>query len=58
MDCANLPRCIALPVQHGLATLHEMQTVYGLEDCYDMLELMAVDNYNAHQWREFERKRP
>lgn len=30
----------------GLATLHELDTVYGLEDVYDLLELTAVDAYN------------
>jgi len=28
------------------ATLHEMQTVYGLEDVYDMLEVAMVDAHN------------
>jgi len=30
----------------GLATLYEMQTVYGLEDVYDLLEIVVVDAYN------------
>ena len=29
-----------------LATLHELQTVYGIKDLYDLLEVLAVDNYN------------
>lgn len=29
-----------------MATLHEMQTVYGLEDVYDLLEIILVDNHN------------
>ena len=29
-----------------LATLHELQTVYGLEDVYDLLEIAQVDAYN------------
>jgi len=28
------------------ATLHELQTVYSLEDAYDMLEVIRVDNHN------------
>lgn len=24
----------------------ELQTIYGLEDLYDFLEIIAVDNYN------------
>jgi len=26
--------------------LHELQTVYGLEDAYDLLEIADVDAYN------------
>lgn len=29
-----------------LATLHELQTVYGLEDLYDLLEVALVDAHN------------
>lgn len=29
-----------------MATLHEVQTVYGLEDIYDLLEIILVDNHN------------
>jgi 4-diphosphocytidyl-2C-methyl-D-erythritol kinase len=29
-----------------LATLHELSTVYSLQDCYDMLDIMAVDAHN------------
>ncbi|QPF88425.1 hypothetical protein IC762_17800 [Bradyrhizobium genosp. L] len=30
-----------------LATLHELQTVYGTEDLEDMLEIVQVDAENA-----------
>jgi len=29
-----------------MATLHELQSVYGAEDLYNMLEILVVDNYN------------
>lgn len=29
-----------------LASLHELETVYGLEDLYDLLEIAAVDAAN------------
>lgn len=29
-----------------MATLHELSTVYGIEDAYDMLEVIFVDNEN------------
>jgi hypothetical protein len=35
-----------------MATLHELQTVYGVQDAYNMLEIAVVDNYNAALARE------
>jgi hypothetical protein len=29
-----------------MATLHELQTVYGLRDLWDMLEILSVDAHN------------
>ncbi|WP_236002294.1 transcription elongation factor GreA [Paraburkholderia elongata] len=34
-------------VSRKLATLHELQTVYGAQDLYDLLEVIIVDDYNA-----------
>jgi hypothetical protein len=34
-------------VSRRLATLHELQTVYGAEDLYNLLEVIAVDAHNA-----------
>lgn len=48
IDYANVPKAIARVVSNRLATLHELQTVYGGEDLYDMLEIMAVDTYNRN----------
>ena len=36
-----------MTVATRLATLHELQTVYGLEDVYDMLEIAIVDAHNS-----------
>ena len=30
----------------GLATLHELNTVYSLEDLYDLIEIASVEAYN------------
>jgi hypothetical protein len=30
----------------GLATLHELQTIYGLKDLYDMVEVASVNRFN------------
>ena len=36
-------RCTMSVVSSRLATLHELDTVYSVEDCYDLLEVLAVD---------------
>lgn len=33
-------------ISSGKATLHELDTVYGLQDVYDMLEITTVDAHN------------
>lgn len=33
-------------ISSRLATLNELQTVLGVEDLYDLLEVIAVDRYN------------
>lgn len=36
----------------GRATLIELQTVYGLEDVYDLLEIARVEGYNERLAQE------
>ncbi len=36
-----------------MATLAEMGGVYGLEDVWDMLEILSIDNYNQRLWSKF-----
>jgi len=45
-DYPNLTIVIGRAISSRLATLHELQTVYGLEDVYDLLEVEAVDGFN------------
>lgn len=33
-------------VSRRLATLHELDTVYGTEDLWDLIEIATVDNHN------------
>jgi len=33
-------------VSAGKATLHECDTIYGIEDIYDMIEIILVDAHN------------
>lgn len=43
---ANTPGIIATLVSAKLATLHELQTVYGPFDAYRMLEIHQIDRMN------------
>lgn len=43
---ANVPQEAALVISRGMATLHELQTVYGWDDLMDMAEIAVTDNYN------------
>lgn len=43
---ANVPDLIGVIVSKGLATLHELDTVYGYEDALNLYEIIKVQNYN------------
>jgi len=45
-DYVNIPKTIATVVSSKLATLYELDTVYGTEDLWRLLEIITVDNYN------------
>ena len=42
----NLSAVIGTLLSKRMATLHELDTVYGVQDVYDMLEVLTVDDYN------------
>jgi hypothetical protein len=41
-----VPRAVAMVVSARLATLAELDTVLGVRDLYDLLEIVAVDAHN------------
>lgn len=51
MNYANVPSVIGTLVSSGKATLHELQTVYGVQDAYDLLEVLTVDLHNEKVMR-------
>ena len=53
----NVPRTVGAVVSAGLATLHELQTVYGTRDLYDLLEVVAVDRFNQRKLIEAQQRR-
>lgn len=46
---ANSPGIIATIVSAKLATLHELQTIYGPYDAYRMLEIHRIDQLNTNR---------
>lgn len=46
VKCENVPSTIATVVSSKLATLIELDTVYGTEDLWRLLEINTVENYN------------
>jgi hypothetical protein len=45
-EYVNVPRTLAAVVSAGKATLHELDTVYGQSDLWDMLEIIMIDGHN------------
>lgn len=43
----NMPPIAGMIVSSCIATLHELQTVYGLEDLYNLAEVVIVDRHNV-----------
>jgi hypothetical protein len=48
---------VALVVDAGYATLHELQTVYGVSDLYRLVEVLAVRRYNEAVYRRADAQR-
>jgi hypothetical protein len=42
----NVSAIIGTILSRRMATLNELDTVYGVRDVYDMLEIITVDDYN------------
>ncbi len=43
----NVSRPIAYVVGSGLATLHELETIYDTEDLLDLMEIGQVRDFNG-----------
>lgn len=48
----NVPAIIGTVISKRLATLAELQSVYGVKDAYDLLEICTVDDYNEWLMRQ------
>lgn len=49
IEYVNTPSLIGTLVSGGLVSLYELQTVYGIMDAYDLLEIMTVDEVNQRK---------
>ena len=47
-----MPPIVGMVVSSRLATLHELQTVYGVQDLYGLAEVVTVDAYNRRKATE------
>ena len=51
---ANVPPLIGMVVSSKLATLNELQSVYGVLDLYNLAEIVTVDAHNRRVMSEAE----
>jgi hypothetical protein len=52
MDYLNLSALIGGLISSRLCTLHELQTVYSLEDALNLWEVLSIDGYNRQQYEK------
>jgi len=48
---------IASAINSGFATLYELQTIYGLEDLFDLLEIAIINTANQQKRRKIEQEK-
>lgn len=46
LDYVNVPTILGMLISGGMASARELQSVYGLEDAYDLAEILLVDSHN------------
>jgi len=52
LNYPNLPQTIGSVVSAKLATLGELQTIYSLEDVYNLMEVLSTDSANEERARK------
>lgn len=56
LQCVNVPVPIAVLITNKMATYHELDSVYSIEDEWNMLEILQVSRYNENKLVEHQRK--
>lgn len=46
VEYPNVPRTIGAAISLKMASLQQLDTVYGVRDLYDLLEIASVDAHN------------
>lgn len=52
MEYLNLSALIGGLISSRLCTLHELQTVYSLEDALNLWEVLSIDGHNRQQYEK------
>ena len=55
VECINIPPVIVAIINSKLATYHELDTIYGVEAGYDLLEICLVNNHNERSYEKWQR---
>lgn len=57
MEYQNLPPHIGAVISAKLATLYEIDTDYGVEDVYLLMEVLSVDAHNRTAYQDYLRSK-
>ncbi|MHC5174351.1 transcription elongation factor GreA [Serratia rhizosphaerae] len=52
VEYTNVPHTIATVISSGKATKAELDSVYGVQDLWDLLEIIQVDAHNSRVMQE------
>ncbi|EBI9530316.1 transcription elongation factor GreA [Salmonella enterica subsp. enterica] len=52
VDYVNVPRTIATVISSGKASKVELDSVLGVQDLWDLLEIIQVDTHNERVMQE------
>ncbi|EEC0863852.1 transcription elongation factor GreA [Salmonella enterica subsp. enterica] len=52
VDYVNVPRTIATVISSGKASKAELDSVLGVQDLWDLLEIIQVDTHNERVMQE------
>jgi hypothetical protein len=54
LNYPNVSKVLGAVISTGMASLHELQTIYSLQDVFDLLEIAAINGHNRKMMMERE----